>query len=150
MSYTKQNFKDGSILTAAQMNHIEEGIVEAEKAGSSDTISTTAKNLIVTLFEGAANGNTTMQTQLDALKTECSRCRRQSSLLKTQRSWIPASSCLNRQKVQRTTPSSFPRDRTLQQMPVRPINTVCCTAWTRPTRAPVSLLPVMVAGMLSM
>lgn len=70
MSYTKQNFKDGSILTAAQMNHIEEGIVEAEKAGSSDTISTTAKNLIVTLFEGAANGNTTMQTQLDALKTE--------------------------------------------------------------------------------
>lgn len=70
MSYIKQNFTDGSILTAAHLNHMEEGIVEAEKAGGSDNISTTAKNLIVTLFEGAANDNTTMQTQLAALKTE--------------------------------------------------------------------------------
>lgn len=73
MSYVKQNFTDGTILTAAHLNHMEEGIASAEKTGGSDNnsgVSTTAKNLIVTLFEGAAYGNTTMQTQLDALKTE--------------------------------------------------------------------------------
>ncbi len=73
MSYIKQNFTDGTILTAAHLNHMEEGIASAEKTGGSDNnsgVSTTAKNLIVALFEGAAYGNTTMQTQLNALKTE--------------------------------------------------------------------------------
>ena len=118
MSYTKQNFTDGSILTAAHLNHMEEGIVEAGKtggtasltigtvtSGDSATASITegrlnlilprgetgpqgatgpqgekgetgpgitvkAKSLILELFTGAAYGNTTMQTQLDALKTE--------------------------------------------------------------------------------
>lgn len=30
MSYTKQNFTDGQTLTAAQLNHIENGIAEVE------------------------------------------------------------------------------------------------------------------------
>lgn len=29
MAYTKQNFTDGTILTARHLNHIEEGIAEA-------------------------------------------------------------------------------------------------------------------------
>lgn len=32
MAYEKQNFTDGSVLTAAQLNHIEDGIVAASKA----------------------------------------------------------------------------------------------------------------------
>lgn len=32
MSYTKQNFVDGQTLTAAQLNHIEDGIVALEAA----------------------------------------------------------------------------------------------------------------------
>lgn len=124
MSYEKQNFKSGQTLTAEHLNHMEEGIVEAEKTGGSgstasltigtvttgdtaaasitegrlnltlprgetgakgdkgetgpqgakgDTgpgITAKAKSLILELFAGAAYGNTTMQTQLDALKTE--------------------------------------------------------------------------------
>ena len=35
MSYTKQNFVDGTVLTAAQLNHMEDGIAAAE-AGSYD------------------------------------------------------------------------------------------------------------------
>ena len=30
MPYTKQNFQDGKTLTAAQLNHIEDGIEEIE------------------------------------------------------------------------------------------------------------------------
>lgn len=32
MSYTKQNFTDGNVLTAAQLNHIEDGIAAVEKS----------------------------------------------------------------------------------------------------------------------
>lgn len=32
MAYEKQNFTDGQVLTAAQLNHIEDGIVDASKA----------------------------------------------------------------------------------------------------------------------
>lgn len=32
MGYEKQNFTDGAVLTAEQLNHIEEGIVELEKS----------------------------------------------------------------------------------------------------------------------
>lgn len=147
MSYEKQDFTDNTVLTAAQLNHMEEGIAAAEelagKAGTALTIGTVttgdraaasiedgklnltlprgaqgekgeagpagaagatgpkgdkgdtgpqgekgeagvkgdkgetgpgitakAKSLILELFTGAAYGNTTMQTQLDALKTE--------------------------------------------------------------------------------
>lgn len=40
MSYTKQNFIDGNVLTAAQLNHIEDGLatVEKSKAEIDDTI----------------------------------------------------------------------------------------------------------------
>lgn len=34
MSYKKQNFEDGQILTAEQLNHIEDGIIENEKNAS--------------------------------------------------------------------------------------------------------------------
>lgn len=130
MSYEKQDFTDNTVLTAAHLNHMEEGIVEAGKTGGTasltigtvttgdraaasiedgklnltlprgetgpqgatgpqgekgekgetgvkgdkgDTgpgITVKAKSLILELFTGAAYGNTTMQTQLDALKTE--------------------------------------------------------------------------------
>nr|DAG77331.1 MAG TPA: hypothetical protein [Caudoviricetes sp.] len=37
MSYTKQNFTDGQTLTAAQLNHIEDGIA-ASSANTSNTL----------------------------------------------------------------------------------------------------------------
>ena len=150
MSYEKQDFTDNTVLTAAQLNHMEEGIAAAEelagKAGTALTIGTvttgdraaasiedgklnltlprgekgatgpqgekgekgdrgeagaqgvqgekgetgpagaagatgpkgdagpgftdTAKNLILTLFEGAAYGNAEMQATLESLRTE--------------------------------------------------------------------------------
>lgn len=124
MGYQKQNFIDGMVLTAEHLNHMEEGIGQAEQTGGTaaltigtvttgdraaaaiedgklnltlprgeqgatgpqgekgetgvkgdkgDTgpgITVKAKSLILELFTGAAYGNTTMQTQLDALKTE--------------------------------------------------------------------------------
>ena len=147
MSYEKQDFTDNTVLTAAQLNHMEEGIAAAEelagKAGTALTIGTvttgdkaaasiengklnltlprgaqgatgpqgekgekgeegpagaqgvqgetgpagavgatgpkgdagpgftdTAKRLILTLFEGAAAGSSSMQTTLEALRRE--------------------------------------------------------------------------------
>ena len=50
MAYQKQNFKDGDVLAASQLNHIEDGIVENEN--STDTI-TTRQNILV----GTETGN---------------------------------------------------------------------------------------------
>ena len=36
MSYTKQNFVDGTVLTAAQLNHMEDGIEAAAAGGGYD------------------------------------------------------------------------------------------------------------------
>ena len=71
MSYEKQNFVGGQILTAAQLNHMEEGIAAAtgaqgpkgdtgaqgpkgDKGDPGDGISETAKALLLRLFENAA------------------------------------------------------------------------------------------------
>ena len=37
MSYERQNFTDGSVLTAAQLNHIEDALVELSKGGVSSS-----------------------------------------------------------------------------------------------------------------
>ena len=64
MSYTKQNFTDGQVLTAAHMNHIEEGIVAAEGSEldtSSLTFSLYQKMLGASDISGSitsANGQT--------------------------------------------------------------------------------------------
>ena len=84
MKYTKQTWTDGvTVLDAATMEHIEQGIADVtdavtelqENSGSGNTggnsgLTDTAKTLILSLFESAAYGNSTMQSQLDALKTE--------------------------------------------------------------------------------
>ena len=84
MKYTKQTWTDGvTVLDAATMEHIEQGIADVtdavtelqENGGSGNTggssgLSSTAKTLILSLFESAAYGNAAMQSQLDALKTE--------------------------------------------------------------------------------
>ena len=84
MKYIKQTWTDGvTVLDAATMEHIEQGIADVtdavtelqENGGSGNTggssgLSSTAKTLILSLFESAAYGNSTMQSQLDALKTE--------------------------------------------------------------------------------
>lgn len=73
MSYVKQNFVDGQILTAEHMNHIEDGIAEASEGTKSDTgdgISNTAKALLLNLFENAAYKTNTMQPTLNALRAE--------------------------------------------------------------------------------
>ena len=90
MSYEKQNFVDGQTLTAAQLNHMEEGIANAagtqgekgDKGEKGDTgpagakgdpgagFTANAKALLLTLFENAAYKTDTMQPTLNALRTE--------------------------------------------------------------------------------
>ena len=90
MSYEKQNFMDGQTLTAAQLNHMEEGIANAagtqgekgDKGEKGDTgpagakgdpgagFTANAKALLLTLFENAAYKTDTMQPTLNALRTE--------------------------------------------------------------------------------
>lgn len=45
MSYTKQNFTDGQTLTAAQLNHIEDGIAESSANASHTLPAATASTL---------------------------------------------------------------------------------------------------------
>ncbi len=84
MSYTKQNFKDGSKLWAVQLNHMEDGLSEvaegldtvkdrvddlSSNAGTSTGLTDAEKTLMLSLFEGAAYGNASMQSSYNALKS---------------------------------------------------------------------------------
>ena len=87
MSYVKQNFVDGRTLTAAQLNHMEDGIANAAgtqgekgdkgdpgpagaKGDPGDGISETAKELLLNLFENAAYKTSNAQDALNALRAE--------------------------------------------------------------------------------
>ena len=72
MSYEKQNFVSGQILTAAQLNHMEEGIAAATgaKGDPGDGISENAKALLLDLFENAAYKTSDAQDTLNALRVE--------------------------------------------------------------------------------
>ena len=67
MSYEKQTFKDGQVLTAAHLNHIEDGIatVEASIPSASPTagLTETEKALLLALF-----GDATYKTETGAAK----------------------------------------------------------------------------------
>ena len=54
MSYTKQNFTDGQVLTAAHMNHIEDGIAEVNCVSPTITATETATGVDLTITD--ANG----------------------------------------------------------------------------------------------
>ena len=64
MSYEKQNFVDGQTLTAAHLNHMEEGIAAA------GGFTAGAKELLLTLFENAAYKTGDAQSALNALRAE--------------------------------------------------------------------------------
>ena len=64
MSYVKQNFVDGQTLTAAHLNHMEEGIAAA------GGFTAGAKELLLTLFENAAYKTGDAQSALNALRAE--------------------------------------------------------------------------------
>ncbi len=72
MSYVKQNFADGQTLTAAQLNHMEDGIAAAagDKGDAGEGISETAKALLLNLFENAAYKTGDAQDTLNALRVE--------------------------------------------------------------------------------
>ena len=73
MSYVKQNFVDGQTLTAAQLNHMEDGIAAAATGVKSDPgegFTANAKALLLNLFENAAYKTDTMQPTLNALRAE--------------------------------------------------------------------------------
>ena len=65
MSYEKQNFTDGQTLTAAHLNHIEDGIAAAESAsgGAAAGLTETEKALLLALFN-----DTTFKTDAGAAK----------------------------------------------------------------------------------
>lgn len=65
MSYEKQNFTDGQTLTAAHLNHIEDGIAAAESAsgGASAGLTAEEKTLLLALF-----GDTTFKSSVGAAK----------------------------------------------------------------------------------
>lgn len=55
MSYQKQNFANGEVLTASQLNHMEDGIAKAnENTNSGSGLSETSKTLLLSLLENAA------------------------------------------------------------------------------------------------
>lgn len=73
MSYVKQNFVDGQTLTAAQLNHMEDGIATAatgDKGDPGEGFTGSARALLLTLFENAAYKTDTMQPTLNALRAE--------------------------------------------------------------------------------
>ena len=72
MSYVKQYFADGQTLTAAQLNHMEDGIAAAagDKGDAGEGISETAKALLLNLFENAAYKTGDAQDTLNALRVE--------------------------------------------------------------------------------
>ena len=73
MSYQKQNFANGEVLTASQLNHMEDGIAKAnENTNSGSGLSETSKTLLLSLLENAAYTSPSMQVQLNALRTEWS------------------------------------------------------------------------------
>ena len=70
MSYTKQNFTDGQVLTAAQMNHIEDGIAAAESAAGSDGgLGETEKANMLILFAAAKDTSAETLAAYNALET---------------------------------------------------------------------------------
>lgn len=73
MSCVKQNFVDGQTLTAAQLNHMEDGIAAAAtgvKGDPGEGFTASARALLLTLFENAAYKTDTMQPTLNALRAE--------------------------------------------------------------------------------
>ena len=71
MSYEKQNFTDGQTLTAAHLNHIEDGIAAAESAsgGASAALTDEEKALLLALFGDATYKTGTGAAKLAALTT---------------------------------------------------------------------------------
>lgn len=72
MSYEKQNFVSGQILTAAHLNHMEEGIAAATgvKGDPGAGLTDTEKTLMLTLFKNAAYKSSDIETTLNALREE--------------------------------------------------------------------------------
>ena len=72
MNYKKQYFADGQTLTAAQLNHMEDGIAAAagDKGNTGEGISETAKALLLNLFENAAYKTGDAQDILNTLRVE--------------------------------------------------------------------------------
>ena len=73
MSYVKQNFVDGQTLTAAQLNHMEDGIAAAatgDKGDPGEGFTGSARALLLNLLENAAYKTDTMQPTLNALRAE--------------------------------------------------------------------------------
>ena len=69
MNYVKQNFVDGQTLTAAQLNHMEEGIANAAGA-QGEGFTANARELLLNLFENAAYKTSDAQNTLNALRAE--------------------------------------------------------------------------------
>nr|DAE53416.1 MAG TPA: Ig-like domain protein [Caudoviricetes sp.] len=78
MSYQKQNFADGEVLSASQLNHMEDGIANAvgaqgpkgDKGDPGEGFTSTAKELMLSLFENATYKTSDAQDTLNALRAE--------------------------------------------------------------------------------
>ena len=81
MSYQKQNFANGEVLSASQLNHIEQGIVEVESSVEDKATKEELKNTIdptLSLSGKAADAKATgdaIQGVRDDLATEISRAK---------------------------------------------------------------------------
>lgn len=64
VSYTKQNFLDGDVLTAAQLNHIEEGIAAAFQKIKEMEDGPVARLSQVTLFSSEWTGENELHSQV--------------------------------------------------------------------------------------
>lgn len=64
MSYEKQNFIDGHVLTAAQLNHIEEGIVALERSIGIVAPGSVPRLASVTILASAWVGSDSLYSQV--------------------------------------------------------------------------------------
>lgn len=89
MSYQKQNFANGEVLTASQLNHIEDGIVEVESSVEDKATKEELKNIIdptLSLSGKAADAKATgdaIQGVKDDLTAEITRAEQAEQALDT-------------------------------------------------------------------
>lgn len=70
MSYQKQNFANGEVLTASQLNHIEDGIVDLESNSSTAFAGKADKTEVQANAKSISDETTRAQTAESALSTK--------------------------------------------------------------------------------
>lgn len=69
MSYQKQNFSNGEVLTASQLNHIEDGIVDLESSSNTSLASKADKSEVQAIAKSISDETTRAKGEEQRLNT---------------------------------------------------------------------------------